>query len=272
MRLRQIALVAKDLEPIAAQLNAVFGLQIAFRDPAVSTFGLVNAVMPVGGEFLEIVQPVTADASAGRYLARRGGDAGYMLIFEVPNAVAHRERLLTKGLRSIAQLDKPHYTFTHFHPKDFSGVLVSVDIAGDGSTWRERFGDWPPAGPEWRGHLAPDDIAGILGATVQARDPQSAAQRWSDLLQTERDGEALKFDGATVRFIEPIDADGTGVVGIDIGVTDLESVLARAKAAGVVVTDGKPQIGGLSFTLISRRSMWRDNNAIRDVQGKIERP
>jgi hypothetical protein len=82
----------------------------------------------------------------------------------------------------------------------------------------------------------------------------------------------LKFDGATVRFIEPIDADGTGVVGIDIGVTDLESVLARAKAAGVVVTDGKPQIGGLSFTLISRRSMWRDNNAIRNVQGKIERP
>ena len=103
MRLRQIALVAKDLEPVAAQLNAVFGLRVAFRDPAVATFGLVNAVMPVGGEFLEIVQPVTIDASAGRYLTRRGGDAGYMLIFETPDASVHRVRLMAQGLRSIAE-------------------------------------------------------------------------------------------------------------------------------------------------------------------------
>lgn len=250
MRLRQIALVAKDLEPVAAQLNAVFGLRVAFRDPAVATFGLINAVMPVGGEFLEIVQPVIADASAGRYLARRGGDAGYMLIFETPDASAHRERLVGKGLRSIAQWDKPHYTFTHFHPKDFDGVLVSVDTAGDGSTWRERYGDWPPAGPVWKEYLAPDGIVGIVGATVQARDPEAAAARWSDLLQADRDGAALGFDGATVRFVKPVDADGTGVIGIDVSVTDPAPIVAHAKSKDVAVVDGKPQIGGVSFTLV----------------------
>jgi hypothetical protein len=250
MRLRQIALVAKDLQPVAAQLHTVFGLKIAFRDPAVATFGLINAVMPVGGEFLEIVQPVAPDASAGRYLARRGGDAGYMLIFEAPDALAHRERLIGKGLRSIAEWTKPHYTFTHFHPKDFDGVLVSVDTAGDGSTWRDRFGDWPPAGPVWKEHLAPNDIKGIAGATVQSRDPVSAAKRWSDLLQTERDGSQLKFDGAVVCFVEPIDADGSGVVGIDIAVTDPRATIARAEAAGVPIADGKLRIGGVSFSLV----------------------
>lgn len=250
MRLRQIALVAKDLEPIAAQLNAVFGLRIAFRDPAVATFGLVNAVMPAGGEFLEIVQPVTADASAGRYLTRRGGDAGYMLIFEAPDALTHRKRLMDKGLRIIAQWDKPHYTFTHFHPKDFDGVLVSVDTAGKGSTWRERYGDWPPAGPQWKEYRAPDDVVGIVGATVQARDPEAAAARWADLLRADRDGPALVCDGATVRFVEPVDADGTGIVGIDVGVADPASIVARAKSNNVAVVDGKPQIGGVSFTLV----------------------
>jgi len=250
MRLRQIALVARDLEPVAAQLNAVFGLRVAFRDPAVATFGLINVVMPVGGEFLEIVQPVIADASAGRYLARRGGDAGYMLIFETPDASAHRELLIGKGLRSIAQWDKPHYTFTHFHPKDFDGVLVSVDTAGDGSTWCERYGDWPPAGPEWRDRQAPKGIVGIAGATVQVRDPKAVAARWSDLLQAERDGSALRFDGATVRFVEPVDADGTGVIGIDVGVTDPASAIAHAKSNGIRVVGDKPQIGGVSFTLV----------------------
>ena len=81
MRLRQVALVAKDLEPVRKALEDVFGLKVAYRDPGVGVYGLVNVVMPFGGDFIEIVQPVAADASAGRYLARRGGDAGYMLIF-----------------------------------------------------------------------------------------------------------------------------------------------------------------------------------------------
>jgi hypothetical protein len=246
MRLRQIALVAHDLEPVAAQLNAVFGLRIAFRDPAVGVFGLVNAVMPVGGEFLEIVQPVTAEASAGRYLKRRGGDAGYMLIFETQDAMAHRARIEGKGVRIIARHRSPEYSFTHFHPGDFNGVFTSIDTAGDGKAWRERFSDWPPAGPHWREHLAPDDIQGIAGATVQARDPEAAAARWSDLLRVPRDGDTLKLDGSTVRFVAPVDEDGTGIVGIRIAVHDPAAILARASARGLHVEDGV-RIGGVSF-------------------------
>ena len=247
MRLRQIALVAHDLEPVAAQLNAVFGLRIAFRDPAVGVFGLVNAVMPVGGEFLEIVQPVTAEASAGRYLKRRGGDAGYMLIFETQDAMAHRARLEGKGVRVIARHRTPEYSFTHFHPGDFNGVLTSIDTAGDGSEWHKRFGDWPPAGPHWREHPAPDEIQGIAGATVQARDPGAAAAHWSELLQARRDGSTLILDGSTVSFVAPVDEDGTGIVGIRIAVRDPGAVLARASAQGLRVEDGGVRIGGVTF-------------------------
>ena len=71
MRLRQIAFVAKELQPIADHLGAVFGLKVGFRDPAVEFFGLHNVVMPVGGEFLEVVAPFRDDASGARYLARQ---------------------------------------------------------------------------------------------------------------------------------------------------------------------------------------------------------
>ena len=66
MWLRQIALVAHDLEPVVDRLEKVLGLKVAYRDPEVAVFGLVNAVMPVGGEFLEVVQPVKAAASPPR--------------------------------------------------------------------------------------------------------------------------------------------------------------------------------------------------------------
>lgn len=248
MRLRQVALVAKDLGPVTKSLHDAFGVNIAYRDPGVAVFGLVNAVMPVGGEFLEVVQPVTANASAGRYLKRRGGDAGYMLIFQAPNALEHRKRLAAMGIRLIAEHQTPLYTFTHFHPGDFNGVLTSIDTEGDGNSWRERFGKWPPAGKEWKEHLSAPDTLGIVGATVQARDPEAAAKRWSELLQARGEGAVLHFDGAKVKFVAPIDADGTGVVGVDVAVKDPVAVLARAKEHGIPIKDNSVYISGTAFT------------------------
>lgn len=254
MRLRQVAFVAKDLEPVAADLHAVFGLNIAYRDPGVGVFGLVNAVMPVGGDFLEIVQPVTEDASALRYLHRRGGDAGYMLIFQAPNALEHRARLAARGVRNIAELNTKKYTFTHFHPGDFNGVLTSIDTQGDGADWNEPMGVWSPAGPDWKSALAPADVLGIAGAAVQSRDPDAAAAHWADLFETNLDGSgrALLFDGATVRFVEPRDADGTGLVGLDIAVGDPEIILVRAKARGLPVESGAVRIGGVDIAPVPR--------------------
>ena len=76
MRLRQVVLVARDLEPVERDLCGVLGLEVCFRDPNVGVFGLKNAVMPVGDTFLEVVCPLTSEATAARYLDRRGGDGG----------------------------------------------------------------------------------------------------------------------------------------------------------------------------------------------------
>ena len=57
MRLRQIALVAEKLDPVVADLTDVFGLGEPYADPGVETFGLCNAVFPIGDTFLEVVSP-----------------------------------------------------------------------------------------------------------------------------------------------------------------------------------------------------------------------
>lgn len=56
-RLRQVALVAHDLDALVADLHEAFGLEVAYRDPAVATFGLHNAVLPIGHQFIEVVSP-----------------------------------------------------------------------------------------------------------------------------------------------------------------------------------------------------------------------
>jgi hypothetical protein len=60
LKLRQVALVADELAPVLDDLAAVLGLEVAFRDPGVATFGLENAVLPIGTQFLEVVAPTRA--------------------------------------------------------------------------------------------------------------------------------------------------------------------------------------------------------------------
>lgn len=57
LRLRQLCLVAGDLDPAVADLEAVFSIATCYHDPAVEKFGLVNALLPVGNNFLEVAPP-----------------------------------------------------------------------------------------------------------------------------------------------------------------------------------------------------------------------
>ena len=138
MRLRQIAFIANKIAPVADQLGQVFGLKVGFRDPGVEVFGLNNVVMPVGGEFLEVLEPFRDDASGARYLARRGGDAGYMVILQDADALGHRARLEAAGVRVIAKSPDRRYQYTHFHPGDCAGVLTSIDSVVGDAAWRPK--------------------------------------------------------------------------------------------------------------------------------------
>ena len=79
--LRQVALVVKDLSAAERLLVDLFGITVCYRDPQLSQFGLENILAPMGNQFLEVVSPVTANTTAGRFLEKHG-DGGYMLIIQ----------------------------------------------------------------------------------------------------------------------------------------------------------------------------------------------
>lgn len=252
MRLRQVAMMAQKIEPVAGQLEYVFGLRVAYRDPPVGVFGLANVLLPAGGEFIEVLEPITEDASGARYLKRRGGDAGYMVILQDDDALAHRARLEAAGVRVIAKSGAGRYRYTHFHPGDCAGVLLSIDSIED-SDYREPLSDWLAAGENWR-DFESETALGITAVTIQHANPKAAAERWSMLLDrpVSHDGDAFQvaLENEVIRFVPPVDADGTGVVGVEIVVSDLFGVKDRANAAGLLKDDGDILIGGVSFRAV----------------------
>ena len=190
MRLRQICLVARDLETTSRALCETFAIEVAYRDPEVGTWGLHNVVVPVGGEFLEIVSPKEAGTSAERYIDRRGGDGGYMVILHCDDALAARARVAARGVRDVWRIDRPGYVATQFHPRDCGGVLLTMDSVPGVADRRTPMADWPPAGDDWRDRVRTTRVTGLAGVTIQAADPEATARLWSDLIDStlRRDG------------------------------------------------------------------------------------
>jgi hypothetical protein len=127
MRLRQIAFVAEDLKATTEELCDVLGLEVAYRDPGVGKWGLENIVAPIGGAFLEIVAPKEEGTSAGRYLERRGGDGGYMVILDTDDIAPWRTHLAEISVRIAADLAHGAYAGLQLHPRDTGGALLEIN-------------------------------------------------------------------------------------------------------------------------------------------------
>lgn len=218
IRLRQIAIAARQLDPVVDQLCTQLGLSVCYRDPGVAEFGLVNALMTVGDQFLEVVAPATSSTTAGRLLDKRCGagnqDAvtGYMVIFDVDDLDRREDHVRTQGVRVVWRGDFPAIRGRHLHPVDVGGAIVSIDQPNPAGSWR-----W--AGLDWVGHGNTSVVTSIAGFTIGAHDPAAMRRRWAE----------LGLDHA-VRF-QTAGAAGEGVDEIELVATD------RARVGESIVLD-----------------------------------
>jgi len=210
-RIRQVVLAATDLDAVTAELEQELGVGSPFRDEGVGHFGLRNAVYSLGESFIEVVSPIRADTAVGRHLERCDGDSGYMLMFEVADATATRDRLERLGVRIVWDTTHPDIVDLHLHPKDVGGALVALDITDPVGSWR-----W--GGEAWTA-IAPTPAAGgVRALTVAVADPDKTARRWAEVvgLEEPRDATIALSDGRQqIRFTD----SGTGgerFVGVDV--------------------------------------------------------
>lgn len=191
-RVRQAVLAARDVDSVAGRLRAQLGLGEPFADPGVGYFGLRNAVFALGDTFLEVVSPVREGTAAGRLLDRRGGDCGYMVMFQVPDLAAARSRARALGVREAFQVSLVDMAEVHLHPADMRGAIVSLSEPRPPEAWR-----W--GGPEWQSRSAPLRVA---GATIAASDPDAVSERWSAVLGGDAPGVEFVADDSDRGLVE----------------------------------------------------------------------
>ena len=244
MDLRQLVMVSKLRDPIVKNLCTLFDIKVSFNDPGVAHFGLENAVLPVGTDFLEVVSPVEENTTAGRYLNRRNGDGGYMVIIQVDDFSEVQNNVKENNVTVVWESEHPEARAIHLHPKEMGGAILSLD-------WMNPKESWKWAGPNWDEFTNTSTIRRFAGVEIQSDDPEGMKNKWQSVLRAPVEkvsDHEINLDSTWIRFVEDEDGRGPGVSAFCIEANDNESLLKKATNLGLVYQDDI-YIGGVKFLL-----------------------
>ena len=245
--------MANRLEPVLADLTEVLGIQVCYRDPGVGRFGLENALMPVGNTILEVVAPIQENTAGGRYLERRGGDGGYMVITQCDDHAPRKKRVAELGVRVVAASDRDEYSIMQLHPRDTGGSFFEIDEQR-GEHSHDPDGPWEPAGPNWQRARRLDVVTGVSAVELQCDDPAKVAARWAEIAEIPvtpaPSGPTLVLANATLRFVPILDGRPEGLSAMDITVANQEHILEAAKHRGCYRSDSQVSICGMRINLV----------------------
>ena len=246
LNLRQIALVARHDLVAAQEFIDVLGLAIAFHDPGIKNLGLHNTLMPIGTQLLEIVSPITEGTTAERYLLRRKGAGGYMIITQTDDHPPRRARVDDLGIRIVGQFDEKGFTNMQLHPADTGGSFLEIDQQAGGE---DPMGPWSPAGKDWQQAIRTELVSAITAAEMQCDDPEKVATRWSEIIEIDRadvDGvPTIPLGNATLRFVPIADGRPEGLAGIDLACTAPDAVRENAARRKLPVADDHVVLVGM---------------------------
>ena len=217
MRLRQIALVATELRPVERAICDQLGLEVCYRDPGLSHFGLRHGLYAIGDRILEVVVPKQPGTTAGRFLERRGGDGGYMLLLQTDDVQREKDRVELDGFRIIhdggTSGDGASIRGIHLHPKDVGGAILSIDQADPPDSW-----GW--AGYDWQYHSLDDVVTDMVAVDIQAEDPDAMGERWARATGRPVTGGVMELDDAQIRFVASVDDRGDSLISADLVAAD----------------------------------------------------
>jgi hypothetical protein len=250
LRLRQICLVAPQLEPVIADIAAIMGLKVCYRDGNVAKYGLENALLPVDTILLEVVAPLQPGTAAGRFLDKTGGRGGYMAIFCCDDPDARGRHAEQIGVRIANMIDHAPYHGVQLHPRDCRAAFIEFNHT-DGSD--DVLGPYPPAGPDWAQSIRRDVTQALIGVEMASPQPLELAEHWGRIIgvsvtTSESGTPELKLPNCSFSFVG---GDREIMSALRFRVSDVAAVCEAAKQRGCPVSGDSFGLGGVTFQLVT---------------------
>ena len=116
-----------DLDQTLDEYRAKYGVTPLHRE-TVSSQGVEEAMIPLGGSFIQLLQPLGPDTPVGRFLERKG-EGVHHLAYAVADIEAALHHLKAQGARLVDTVARPGGGGTRIafvHPRDLAGTLIEL--------------------------------------------------------------------------------------------------------------------------------------------------
>jgi len=248
MRLRQLVIATSEMDLLANSICDLFELKRTFSDPELIVFGLQNVIIPLGDTFLELVSPVKKNTSAERFLNKRGGDGGYMVIVDSADLEKERKRLenvkMTIVWHENRKSDDIHGQSLHLHPKQVGGAILSIDSMNPRSSWL-----W--AGTEWEKDINKSLVSHLSGVNICGPNPDNLLSNWEKALGRQRSlgGNSINLLGSSINIVMNTQSQSEYVSAFQIHTAKKLDLEKRAVSKGFFINNNI-HLGGVDFLLV----------------------
>ena len=248
MRLRQLVIATDKMDQLADSICDLFELRRTFSDPELIVFGLENVLIPLGDTFIELVTPVKENTSAERFLRKREGDGGYMVIVDSLDLEKERKRLESAEMDIVWYENRKtsgiHAQSLHLHPKQVGGAILSIDNMNPTSSWL-----W--AGTEWEKDINKALVSHICGVNISSANPDILLSNWEKALGEKRSigGNSIDLEGSNINFVMNNQSQSEHVSAFQIH-TFKRSYIEKRAASKRFVTNNNIHLGGIDFLLV----------------------
>lgn len=125
--LDHVAIAVTDLDHALGEYHRLYGAEALYRE-VVTEQGVEEAMIAVGGSFIQLLQPLGAETPVGVFLAKRG-EGLHHIALAVDDIDAALNHLKDEGARLVDE--EPRYggrgaRIAFVHPKEFADTLIEL--------------------------------------------------------------------------------------------------------------------------------------------------
>lgn len=127
LNLDHVAVAVADLDEAVEGFRSRYGVEPAYRE-VVEEQGVEEAMIPVGGSYVQLLQPLGPDTPVGRFLERRG-EGLHHVAYAVPDIEAALAHLAAEGAELIdaePRIGGRGARIAFVHPRGGNGILTEL--------------------------------------------------------------------------------------------------------------------------------------------------
>lgn len=132
--LDHVAIAVNDLDEALVEYERLYGVRPLHRE-VVEEQGVEEAMIAVGGSFVQLLRPLSEDSPVGQFLVKNGEGLHHMA-FAVANIEVALADLTAEGARLIDEVPRiggRGAKIAFVHPKQTTGVLIELVEHSNGS-------------------------------------------------------------------------------------------------------------------------------------------